>query len=115
MKFSGENHPLDAFILTFKDNSEPVITTQQGNDGKYRIVPAQWLTDMAGNEVAYFGKDHKKRIEIAMQVGAFLKLKDNRNFQGRCSTLVRLRTTPKTILGKLCYPIGHIDNSIEEK
>lgn len=103
---------LDAFILTFKDNSEPVITTEQGRDNRYRIVPAQWLYNITGGKAVYVKKDHKGGIEIAIPIGTFLEIKDTNNFQGRCSTLVRLRSTTKTILGKLCYPVGWIDNKI---
>jgi hypothetical protein len=105
--------PLDAFILTFKDNSEHgAITTQQGPDGKYRTVPAQWLHDITKGEAVYL-KNASDGIEIAIPIGTFLEIKDSREFQGRCHNMIRLRTTPKTVLGKLCYPIGHIDNRIK--
>lgn len=113
MKEHYDPRVLDAFILTFKDNSEPVIVTQQGDDNRYRVVPAQWLYDMTNGRACFIQKDHRGGIEIAIPIATFLDLKDNRNFQGRCTTLVRLRTGPKTVLGKLCYPIGHIDNKIE--
>lgn len=105
----------DSFILTFKDNSEPVITTQQvgGEDGHYTTVPAQWLHDATKGR-AQFVKKTDDGIEIALHYGDFLELKDKPSFQCRCSTLVRLRTSQyRTLLGVLCYPIKQIDNRIE--
>jgi hypothetical protein len=112
MKAHVKTTILDAFILTFRDNSDPgVITTQQDAGGGYRIVPAQWLHDLTRGDAVFVEKS-EEGIEVAIPIGRFLEIKDSREFHGRCHNLIRLRTTAKTILGSLCYPIGHIDNRI---
>jgi hypothetical protein len=97
----------DSFILTFKDNTDPCITMQGG-----KIVPAQWLHDITKGKAEFVCKA-KDGIEISMPIEVFLAVKDDRFFQSKCSTLIRLRTSKvRTFLHALCYPVSHIDNRL---
>jgi hypothetical protein len=102
-----EKRILDSFILTFQDNAEPVITMH-----KHEIVVAPWLNDLTSGEAKYIGKNDYG-IEIAIPIPRFLEIQNMSHFQSKCSRLIRLRTSARTILHRLCYPISHIDNKIK--
>ena len=100
----------DQFILTFKNNSVPIIQTWQ-KEGKYEIGVSQLLYDLTQGKAKYVGNDGSS-IEIAVPIGIFLKIKEDERFIRICSQLIRLRTTQRTLLSYLVHPINSIDNRL---
>jgi hypothetical protein len=91
---------LDQIIITFRDNNNGHIVSstrvsQYWHDLKAEVVP-------------------ESKLEIAIPIGIFLKMKDDRMFQSHFVDVVRLRTTPKSILGSLAYPINGFDNTLDD-
>lgn len=100
---------LDHFVLTFKwgiRNPDHVCI----KDGK-TVLHEFW--NNISNSRAVLVSIAEESLEIGLPIKTFLDLKENKDFQAKCIDLVRLRTTPKTLLGRLCFPVN-CDNSLPE-
>jgi len=90
---------LDKIIITFRDNKNAHIISE--------TQVSQYWHDLKGITTS-------EKLEIAIPIGIFLENKNDAVFQRKFVDVIRLRTSPFSILGYLCYPINGFDNTLDE-
>lgn len=90
---------LDKIIITFRDNNNNHIVSP--------TQLSQYWHDLKGITTDY-------KLEIAIPIGIFIDKMQCPVFQSMFVDVVRLRTSQRSVLGYLSYPINGFDNTLDE-